>query len=108
MPENRDTGILTEAMFYILLALYEPCHGYGIMQKVEEMSNGRVSLRPGTLYGAINTLMEKGCIQPFGGYSPRKKMYQITEGGKAAVKRELARLEELLKNGQKVTQMPEK
>lgn len=108
MSKNRDTGILTEAMFYILLSLYEPCHGYGIMQNVEEMSNGRVTLRPGTLYGAINALMEKGCIQPFGGYSPRKKMYHITEGGKAAVNRELDRLEELLKNGRQVTQMPEK
>ena len=108
MADNHDSGALTEAVFYILLSLYEPCHGYGIMQKTEEMSNGRVSLGPGTLYGAINTLMEKGWIHPFGGYSPRNKMYCITEEGKAAVKRELERLEELLENGRRVSDPSER
>ena len=49
---------LTEAVYYILLSLMEPMHGYGIMQNVEQLSGGRVRLAPGTLYGAINTLLE--------------------------------------------------
>ena len=51
---------LTEAVYYILLSLTEPLHGYGIMQKAEQLSSGRVRLAAGTLYGALNTLLEKG------------------------------------------------
>ena len=51
---------LTEAVFYILLSLQRPLHGYGIMQRVEELSRGRVRLAAGTLYGALATLVEKG------------------------------------------------
>lgn len=47
---------ITEAVYYILLSLMKPLHGYGIMQNVEQLSNGRVRLAAGTLYGAINTL----------------------------------------------------
>ena len=50
---------LTEAVYYILLSLMQPMHGYGIMQNVEQLSNGRVKLAAGTLYGAINTQNEK-------------------------------------------------
>ena len=50
---------LTEAVYYILLSLTDPLHGYGIMQNVEKLSGGRVRLAAGTLYGAINTLLEK-------------------------------------------------
>ena len=46
---------LTEAIFYILLALRKPNHGYGIIQEVEALTAGRVVLGPGTLYGAIQT-----------------------------------------------------
>lgn len=104
MADHNETGALTEAVFYILLSLYQPCHGYGIMQKTEEMSQGRVKLGPGTLYGALNTLQERKWIQPLKGASGRKKMYRITGPGKEAVERELQRLEELLGNGRAVAQ----
>ena len=48
---------LTEALFYILLAVRTPNHGYGIIQDGSEMTNGRVTLGPGTLYGAINSML---------------------------------------------------
>ena len=51
---------LTESTYYILLALYHPQHGYGIMQQTEQLSGGRVRLAAGTLYGALNSLCEKG------------------------------------------------
>ena len=94
---------LTEAVFYILLSLMKPLHGYGIMQNVEALSNGRVRLAAGTLYGALNTLLEKGWISALPGEKDsRKKEYLITETGKAAAAQELLRLKELLDNGIKI------
>lgn len=95
---------LTEAFYYILLSLYEPLHGYGIMQKAEEFSGGRVRLAAGTLYGALNTLQDKGWIEALP-CTPgsRKKEYRITAAGRAAVESELARLRELMKNGEQIT-----
>ena len=50
---------LTEATYYILLSLVKPMHGYGIMQMVEEMTNGEVKLGPGTLYGNTTKLLKE-------------------------------------------------
>lgn len=94
---------MTEAVYYILLSLYQPMHGYAIMQNISHISNGRVKLGPGTLYGAINTLLEKGWIQACVHTEPsRKKEYKITNLGKAALSQELERLKELLDNGRSV------
>lgn len=94
---------LTEAVYYILLSLMEPMHGYGIMQNVEALSGGRVRLAAGTLYGAINTLLERGWITALpGARDSRKKEYQITDLGKEAVTAEITRLQELLKNGREI------
>lgn len=104
MTENIERVALTEAVYYILLSLYKPLHGYGIMQNAKEISNGRVTLGAGTLYGAINTLLEKGWIKPIANEEDsRKKDYQITELGKEIVSAEILRLEELIINGKKVT-----
>lgn len=98
-----ETIALTEATYYILLSLCIPRHGYGIMQSTEQLSGGRVRLAAGTLYGALNTLCEKGWITqlPVEDGS-RKKEYQLTERGKAALKNELARLRQLVENGEAV------
>ena len=90
---------LTESTFYILLSLLRPRHGYGIMQTTLEMSSGRVRLAPGTLYGALSALCEKGWIVqlpiPDGS---RKKEYGLTERGIQVLCCEIERLRELLKN----------
>ena len=94
---------LTEAVFYILLSLRSPLHGYGIMQKVENMSNGRVRLAAGTLYGAISSMVEKGWIIGIQGEkNSRKKEYVITERGIAIASAELSRLKELVANGETI------
>jgi DNA-binding PadR family transcriptional regulator len=62
MVENISQGALTEAVYYILLSMLEPAHGYAVMQNIEKLTNGRVTLGAGTLYGAINTLLEKHWI----------------------------------------------
>ena len=97
---NFANGALTEAVYYILLSLLEPRHGYGIMQNAESLSNGRVKLAAGTLYGALNTLLDKGWITALPGEkNSRKKEYVITETGLDALHQELTRLEELVTNG---------
>ena len=94
---------LTEAVYYILLSLLTPRHGYGIMQNTELLSGGRVRLAAGTLYGAINSLLEKGWITALPGEKDsRKKEYVITEDGKSVLKAEIARLNELLDNGKRI------
>jgi len=98
-----ETLALTEAVYYILLSLLQPLHGYGIMQKVAEMSGGRVRLAAGTLYGALNSLCGKGWIEELPGEAGgRKKEYRITPAGLAVVRAELARLHELAANGDAV------
>jgi len=94
---------LTEAVYYILLSLITPRHGYGIIQNVETLSGGRVRLAAGTLYGAINTLLEKNWISALPGEKDsRKKEYIITGDGRQALSNELKRLQELLDNGKQI------
>lgn len=95
MRDNVRGGALTEVTFYILLALYRPRHGYAIMQFIEERTGGRLRLGAGTLYGALNTLQEKGWIVPWGADAGRKKEFVITPLGRETAARELARLKEL-------------
>lgn len=97
---------LTEAVYYILLSLMQPMHGYGIMQNVEQLSNGRVKLAAGTLYGAINTLLEKGWIISLPcEKDSRKKEYQITDQGKQTLETEITRLRELIENGNRILEV---
>ena len=96
MKDNIKGGALTEVTLYILLALYNPNHGYGIMQFVEEKTNGRLILGAGTLYGAINTLVDKKWIQLVS-EEKKKKNYLITELGIEIVNKELKRLNDVLK-----------
>ena len=100
---NTYSIALTEAVFYILLSLTTPLHGYGIIQKVEVLSKGRVYLAAGTLYGAINTLLEKRWIKALPSEKDsRKKEYILTQDGRDALKAEVSRLEELYTNGQHI------
>lgn len=89
---------LTEAVYYILLAVRKPNHGYGITQEVEQLTGKRVVLGAGTLYGAIQTLQKKGWISIYSvdTESRKKKEYIITETGKKVFEAERLRLEELL------------
>jgi len=103
MPESFDRGALTEAVFYILLSLHEPMHGYAIMQNIEKLTEGRVTLGPGTLYGAITALVQKGWISIASAeQDSRKKEYVITKEGRSVFLTELDRLKELLHNSERV------
>lgn len=91
---------LTEALFYILLSVRKPNHGYGIIQEVGGLTAGRVMLGPGTLYGAIQTMTAKGWIEIYSEEtaSRKKKEYIITDLGREIFAEERKRLEELLRN----------
>ncbi len=97
MRDHVKGGALTEVTFYILLSLYTPKHGYAVMQFIEESTQGRLALGAGTLYGALNSLQEKGWIAPYGDCAGRKKEYLITTQGKEIAEKELVRLKELVK-----------
>ena len=91
---------LTEAFFYILLALRRPNHGYGVIQEVEELTKGRVVLGAGTLYGALQTMQKREWIRIYSQdtESRKKKEYIITDAGRSVLEEEKKRLTELLDN----------
>ncbi|MCK5388067.1 MAG: helix-turn-helix transcriptional regulator [Candidatus Izimaplasma sp.] len=92
---------LTETTYYILLALNEPIHGYGIIKKIEVLTSGRLRLAPGTLYGAISTLLKNKLIELVSEDKANKgkKEYKITVLGKKLLYYEINRLREMINNG---------
>ena len=76
---------MTETGFYILLCLRSPNHGYGVVQKVREMTDNEVVLGPGTMYGREED---------------KRKIYQITELGMEVLELELKRIQRLYRNAQ--------
>ena len=103
---NNSNNALTEAVYYILLALIEPLHGYGIMQRTSQLSGGRLIILAGTLYGALSTLLDKGWIEQLEVLADsRRKEYKITAEGRAVLEQELARLEELVNNGKQILKL---
>lgn len=99
----NDSYALTEAVYYILLSLWSPRHGYGIMQEAERLSGGRVRLAAGTLYGALNNLLSKGYIEAIpGSDDSRRKDYALTRAGKQVLIAEYERLRQLVANGEEV------
>ncbi len=88
---------MTETGFYILLCLQEPNHGYGIVQRVEKMTDGEIRLSPGTMYGSLSK-MEKDGLITFVREEEKRKIYQITELGRQVLELELKRIERLYRN----------
>ena len=89
---------MTETTFLILLTLYTPNHGYGIMQFIEWATEGRVVLGAGTLYGAMNTLAKKKWIVPLDDEADSKrKRYVISDIGKQKAEAELRRMSQVWK-----------
>lgn len=92
---------MSETAYYILLSLIETRHGYGIMQHVQNLTAGRLSIGAGTLYGSISRMEKDGVIAAVA-EEDRRKLYQITETGKALLCSEITRLKELYENGTKL------
>ncbi|HEM5198735.1 PadR family transcriptional regulator [Streptococcus suis] len=94
MKRNKHLP-LTETTYYILLALLEPAHGYHIMQKVEDMSDGDVKIAAGTMYGAIENLLKLKWIYSVPSSDKRRKVYQVTATGQEIIKLETQRIQKL-------------
>ncbi len=92
---------LTETTYYILVALSEPLHGYAVMQKVEDLSEGTVTIGPGTLYGAFQALEKEALIVKVG-EEDRRKIYVITGKGRDVLKKQIERLVIMVRNGSAV------
>lgn len=102
---NRDKNLpLTETVYYVLLALTEPAHGYAIMQKVEKLSDGEVRLAAGTMYGAIENLLKKKLITSIDSDDPRRKMYVISDLGKKVLLADFKRMLNLIAVTEQVAQ----
>ncbi len=91
---------LTPVVFHTLLALAEgPSHGYAIAREVEGVTGGRVKMGPGTLYGSLHRMRDDGLIEEVeepadddGVHSERRRTYQLTALGRAALRLEGERL----------------
>ena len=94
-----EQGPMTEAMYYILLALTKPGHGYGMMQRIRELSRGRIEMGPGTLYGVLTRMNKEGFIELTGEVG-RRKNYAITQAGREALRHEYERLKDMVRDGE--------
>jgi len=91
-------GPMTEAMYYVLLALMRPNHGYQLMHAITEVSRGRLKMGPGTLYGVLSRMQKDGLIS-LAEDDGRRKTYQITSDGEQALRSEYDRIKSLAKDG---------
>lgn len=92
---------LTEPMYYILLALTKERHGYEIMQTIEEFTDSRVVVGPGTLYALLGRFQKEGFIKLVS-EEDRKKTYILTAEGKDVLEEEISRLKQLIKDGERI------
>ena len=97
MSSAQDHIPLTPAVFHILLALAEgPTHGYAIMQEVESLTDGRLQMGPGTLYGSVKRMLKAELIKeapaPSDETDPRRRYYQLTALGESVAQAEARRL----------------
>ena len=88
---------MTETAFYILLCLQTPNHGYGVVQRVEEMTGGEIRLAPGTMYGSLSKKERAGLIR-FVREEEKRKIYESTQAGREVLQLELKRIERLYRN----------
>jgi len=102
MTEPNTNPPLREPTLLILLSLAPgPRHGYAILKEVESLSEGRVKLSTGTLYGAIERLLDQNWIRrvedPIPNETNReRKAYELTELGRMVLNAEIARLQKLV------------
>lgn len=98
---SLDTGAMSETAYYILLALVEERHGYGVIQHVQELTGNRIVLGAGTIYGTLTKMEKNKMIQPTR-VEEKRKYYQITPYGLEILRQEINRLGELYQNGKGV------
>ena len=88
---RKKLETLTEQMFYVLLALRQERHGYGIMQAITALTNGRVNIGAGTLYALLERVEGEGFIT-FTRMEDKRKYYKLTPEGDKALREEYGRI----------------
>lgn len=88
---------MTETGFYILLCLRTEMHGYSIVRRVEELTDGEIRLSPGTMYGSLSKMEKDGLIR-FVREEEKRKLYVITPLGEEVLSLEMRRIERLYRN----------
>ena len=93
---------MTEPVLLILMSLAsKPRHGYALMKDIEALSNGRVRMSTGTLYGALRRLLQDTWIERFEqeDTSREKQAYRLTADGRRQLELELDRMKQLMRAG---------
>ena len=88
---RKKLDTLTEQMYYLLLALYAPGHGYAVMERVRALSGGRAALGPGTLYTLLARFEKEGLIV-LTKIEDTRKIYRLTDRGWDTLEQEYRRL----------------
>jgi len=102
VAKPNEARRLTEPVLLILMSLADqPRHGYALMKDIESLSQGRVRLSTGTLYGALHRLLEDRSIERFEleDRSREKQAYRLTVAGRRQLEMELDRLRQLTRAG---------
>ncbi len=97
---------MTETGFYILMCLRQETHGYGIVQRVAELTDGEIVISPGTMYGSLSKMEKDGLIE-FVRTEEKRKIYIITELGRRVLELEMKRIRRLYKNMSEVQEHEE-
>ena len=91
---------MTETAYYILLVLNEQLHGYGIIQKVDQITEGRIRIGAGTIYGTLSKLEKDGVIDIVD-VTERRKIYKQSAIGNVLIRNEIARIKQLIQHSKR-------
>ena len=97
--KSLEEDQLTDTNYYILLSLTEPIHGYGIMHKVKEISEGTFDIGPASLYTSLKKMLDAGLIVLQINENKDKKIYGLTEKGKAFLLKDFERRKQIVYHG---------
>lgn len=102
MPRKKslDEEQLTDTNYYILLSMVQPIHGYGIMQRVKDISGGVFEIGPASLYTSLKKMQDAGLISLVDTGESDKKVYRITESGKKLLKKDYDRRKCMVEQGE--------
>lgn len=100
--DSIEMGELTDTSYYILLSLVEARHGYLIMQTIETMTNGRVTIGPASMYTTIKKLVAADLIRHADGGTDKRKTYMATEKGIQLLQSEMERRREMVIHGEEM------
>lgn len=90
---------LTEPMYYVMLSLLKPIHGYGIMKNVDKINRGRVKVGAGTLYSLLSRFEKEKIVEKVSS-EEGKKTYKLTDKGMGILEEEHRRLKQLVEDGE--------